>query len=80
MVIMEDLDLWVQAASQAQQVLKGARAMQVFQVHQAHLDLLVTKQREYLVLRVHLEFQVAEVKMVSQVLPALQDHLVNQGR
>lgn len=64
-------------APMVQQVLKGLRAIQVFQ---AHLVQLASQLREFLVLRVHLEFQVPEVKMVSQVPPGLLAHLAHQEK
>lgn len=63
---------WDLLAHVAQQVYKDLRATRVFQAYLAHL---ASQQRAWLVLRVYLECQALEVKMVYQVQKA---HLVQQ--
>lgn len=77
MVRMECQGSWDLLAPLVQQVRKGLRAIQAYL---AHLAQQVSQLREFLVLMVHLEFLVPEVKMVSQVLPGLLVHLALQEK
>lgn len=70
-------DPWDQLGPKVHQAPLDTRAIQVFQVHPVQL---ASHLREFLVLRVPLEFQVPEVMMVSQDLLVLLVLLVHQER
>jgi len=71
-VNLEGQDLWDQLVPLVNQVPLDSRATQVFLVHQVQL---ARHPKEFLVLKVPLDFQVREAKMVSLVRLV---HLVNQ--